>query len=158
MKFRFVDRIFAWAPNERICGLKTVSFEEYNLKEPFGGRPHLPETLVLESFLQLGNWLMLLSTDFQKFGVITRIGTAQFEQSVGPGQQLVMELTVVRHRSEGWEIAGEGWVDGRIAIRGLGCLAMTVPAADFTDPANLRMLFSEIYRPEPRPPGVHNGQ
>jgi len=148
MKFRFVDRILAWAPHERIRGVKTVSFEEYMLKEPFGGQPHLPETLALESFLQLGNWLVLLSTDFQQFGLITRIGTAHFEESVGPGEQLVMELKVVRHRSEGWEIAGEGWVNGRLAMRGLGCLAMAVPAADFTDPANLRALFSEIYQPE----------
>jgi len=149
MRFRFVDRILAWAPHERIRGIKTVSLEECNLKEPFGGQPHLPETLALESFLQLGNWLVLLSTDFRQFGLITRIGTVQFDQAIGPGQQLIMELTVVRHRSEGWEIAGEGWVDGRVAMRGFGCLAMAVPAENLTDPAGLRVRFSEIYQPEP---------
>jgi 3-hydroxymyristoyl/3-hydroxydecanoyl-(acyl carrier protein) dehydratase len=149
MRFRFVDRILDWAPHERIRGTKTVSFEEYNLKEPFGDRPHLPETLALESFLQLGNWLVLLSTDFRQFGLITRIGTVQFDRSIGPGQQLVMELNVVRRRSEGWEIAGTGWVDGRVAMCGVGCLAMAVPVEKFTDPVNLRVVFSEIYQPEP---------
>ena len=149
MKFRFVDRILGWAPHERIRGVKTVSFEEYSLKEAFGGPPHLPEMLALESFLQLGNWLVLLSTDFQQFGLVTRIGTVRFEEMVGPGQQLVMELEVVRRRSEGWEMAGQGWIDGRVAMQGLGCLAMAVPASGFTDPESLRVLFSEIYQPAP---------
>ncbi len=148
MRFRFVDRILAWAPHEQIRGVKTVSFEECCLKEPFGGPPHLPETLALESFLQLGNWLILLFTDFRQFGLITRIGTAQFEQSIEAGQQLVMELKVTRRRDEGWEISGQGWVDGRVVMRGFGCLAMAVAAESCTDPADLRTVFSEIYRPE----------
>ena len=147
MKFRLVDRIAAWTPYESIRGSKAVSFEEYCLKERWGDEPRLPETLALESFLQLGNWLVLLSTDFQKFALVTRIGEVQFLGPVGPGSRLEMELRVVRHHDEGWELAGEGRVDGQTVMRGSGCLAFSVPVAEFVDPADLRVLFSKIHQP-----------
>lgn len=148
MKFRFVDRILSWTPYERICGLKAVSFEEYSLKEPFGEEPRLPETLVLESFLQLGNWLLLLSSDFREMGMVVRLSEVRFHDSLRPGEQLRMEVRLARHRDDGFELSGEGWVKGRPLISGFGCLATPVPAAEFANPDDLRVLFSEIHQAE----------
>jgi 3-hydroxyacyl-[acyl-carrier-protein] dehydratase len=147
MKFRLVDRILDWSPYQRIRGVKTVSFEEYCLKEAFGDDPHLPETLLLESFLQLGNWLILLSSDFKQIAQVVRISEVHFESPLLPGQQLRMEVSVSRERADGLELSGEGQVDGRTIIRGLGCLAVPAPARDYVDPEDLRVLFSEIYEP-----------
>ena len=66
MKFRMVDRIIDFVPQKSIRGVKTVSFEEYQLKSAFGGEPSLPETLIMESLFQLGNWLIMLSSDFSQ--------------------------------------------------------------------------------------------
>jgi 3-hydroxyacyl-[acyl-carrier-protein] dehydratase len=148
MKFRLVDKIVAWSPYQSISGIKAVSFEEYCLKESFGDEPRLPETLVLESFLQLGNWLILLSSDFKETGMVVRISDVRFQGFLLPGQQLRMEVTLARRREDGFELSGEGRVDGRTIISGLGCLAVPVPAAELVDPADLRVLFSEIYEPE----------
>ena len=73
MKFRMVDRILAWEPRTRIRGIKTVSFEEYNCKAAFGGDACLPESLLIESLFQLGNWLIMLSSDFTQMGLVVRI-------------------------------------------------------------------------------------
>jgi len=148
MKFRLVDKITSWSPYERISGIKAVSFEEYCLKESFGDEPRLPETLLLESFLQLGNWLILLSSDFKETGMVVRISDVRFHSFLLPGQQLRMEVTLVRRREDGLELSGTGQVDGQTIISGLGCVAVPVPAAELVDPANLRVLFSEIYEPE----------
>ncbi len=148
MKFRLVDKITAWAPYQRISGVKTVSFEEYCLKEPFAEEPRLPETLLLESFLQLGNWLIMLSSDFQEMGIAVRIAEVQFHDYLLPGQSLRLEVRLKRRREEGFELIGEGRVDGRKVISGLGCLAVPVPLADYQDSEDLRVLFSEIYEPE----------
>ena len=148
MKFRLVDKIVAWSPYQRISGIKAVSFEEYCLKESFGDEPRLPETLLLESFLQLGNWLILLSSDFKETGMVVRISEVRFHGYLLPGQQLRMEVTLARQREDGYELSGEGRVNGRTVISGLGCLAVPVPAAELVAPANLRVLFSEIYEPE----------
>ena len=148
MKFRLVDKIVSWSSYQRITGIKAVSFEEYCLKGSFGDEPRLPETLLLESFLQLGNWLILLSSDFKETGMVVRISEVQFAGFLLPGQQLRMDVTLTRQREDGFELSGEGKVDGRSVITGLGCLAVPVPAGDHADPADLRVLFSEIYEPE----------
>jgi 3-hydroxymyristoyl/3-hydroxydecanoyl-(acyl carrier protein) dehydratase len=148
MKFRLVDKIVAWSPHQRISGIKAVSFEEYCLKETFGDEPRLPETLLLESFLQLGNWLILLSSDFKEAGMVLRISEVRFHGFLLPGRQLRMDVTVARRREDGFELSGEGRMNGRTIITGLGCLAVPVPASELADPADLRVLFSEIYEPE----------
>ena len=147
MKFRLVDKIIAWSPYQSISGLKAVSFEEYCLKEAFSDEARLPEALLLESFLQLGNWLLLLSSDFNQMGMVSRISEVRFHAFLSPGQQLRMEVTIARRHEDGFELSGEGRVNGRTVISGLGCLAVPVPAATYVNPEDLRVLFSEIYDP-----------
>jgi 3-hydroxyacyl-[acyl-carrier-protein] dehydratase len=151
MKFRLVDKITSWAPWQNISGIKAVSFEEYSLKEDFGEQPRLPEMLLLESFLQLGNWLVMLSSDFHQMGTVARISEVRFHDYLLPGQRLQFEVQVTRRREDGFELAGQGLVDGRNVISGLGCLATPVPLAEFLDPDDMRVLFSEIYEPAGAP-------
>jgi 3-hydroxyacyl-[acyl-carrier-protein] dehydratase len=147
MKFRLVDKITSWAPWEHITGIKAVSFEEYSLKEAFGEEPRLPELLLLESFLQLGNWLIMLSSDFRQMGSVARISEVRFHGCLAPGEMLQHEVRLTRRREDGFELAGEGHVRGRRVISGMGCLAAPVPLADYLDSEDLRVLFSEIYEP-----------
>jgi 3-hydroxymyristoyl/3-hydroxydecanoyl-(acyl carrier protein) dehydratase len=144
MKFRFVDRIVSWSPWTRIEGVKAVSFEEYQLKEAFADVPRLPETLLIESFLQLGNWLILLSSGFQQAARVVRISEARFPGFLGPGETMNLDVTVTRRNEDGLELAGEGRVDGRVIVSGLGCLATPVPAAEWFQPEDLRVVFEEI--------------
>jgi 3-hydroxyacyl-[acyl-carrier-protein] dehydratase len=148
MKFRLVDKILDWSPYKRITGIKAVSFEEYCLKEAFGDEARLPETLLLESFLQLGNWLILLSSDFARMGMVVRMTEVCFDSYLLPGQQVRMEVEMSREREDGFEFSGQGHVNGRSVIRGSGCLAVPVPAAEYIQPDDLRVVFSEIYEPE----------
>jgi 3-hydroxyacyl-[acyl-carrier-protein] dehydratase len=147
MKFRLVDKITSWDRWRSISGIKTVSFEEYSLKEAFGERPRLPELLLLESFLQLGNWLIVLSSDFELMGMAVRISQVRFVDPLLPGRRLELEVRLTRRREDGFEFAGEGYVDGRSVICGLGCLASPVPLAEYQSPEDMRVLFSEIYEP-----------
>ena len=141
-----VDRILSWRPKEHICGVKAVSFEEYNLKAPLGEEAQFPETLVLESLFQLGNWLIVLSSDFARMGLVVRTQRITFEGAVGPGDTMAMELAVRRYRDDGILFDGSATVRGVPVARGHGCLAVPVPLSDYCDPDDLRMLFSEICR------------
>ncbi len=147
MKFRLVDKITSWAPWHSITGIKAVSFEEYSLKEPFGDKPRLPEMLLLESFLELGNWLVMLSSDFQQIGMVARISKVCFHDCLLPGQSLELAVLLIRRREDGFELAGEGRVQDRSIISGAGCLASVASLADYQSPEDLRVLFSEIYEP-----------
>jgi 3-hydroxyacyl-[acyl-carrier-protein] dehydratase len=148
MKFRLVDKILSWTPHQQITGIKAVSFEEYCLKEAFGDEPRLPETLVLESFLQLGNWLLLLSSDFTQMGMVIRISEVRFRDFLRPGQHLRMDVELARQNEDGFELSGEGQVNGRAVMSGVGCLAVPVPAAEYLNADDMRVLFSEMYQPE----------
>jgi len=147
MKFRLVDKITSWTPWQAITGLKAVSFEEYSLKDVFGEQPRLPETLLLESFLQLGNWLVVLSSDFRQMGMVARISEVRFHDSLLPGQWLQLEVTLVRRRDDGFELAGQGLADGKCVISGAGCVAALAPLAEYRNPEDTRVLFPEIYDP-----------
>jgi len=148
MKFRLVDRILDWTPHARIRGLKVVSFEEYSLKEAFGEAGQLPATLLLESLLQLGNWLILLSSDFQQMGMVVKLGQVCFHEALRLGQQVELEVQLRRGREDGFLLNGQGSVHGRTIITGVDSVAVPVPANDYFHPDDMRVLFSEIYRPE----------
>ncbi len=147
MKFRCIDAIREWKPGESIRGVKAVSFEEFCLRERLGMDARLPESLLLESFFQLGNWLILLSTDFTQCGMIVRIDRVEFAGAVNPGERVELEVKVERRRDEGRELSGCGTVGQREVARGFGCLAATVPAEELYHTEDLRVLFEEIHRP-----------
>ncbi len=147
MKFRLVDRITHWRPRESIRGVKTVSFEEYRLKAAFGDEPHLPETLLMEAMFQLGNWLVILSSDFERMGVVVRVGRVEFLGRVRPGDCVEMTATVRRWRDDGICFDGRAAVDGRAVAVGAECLAAPAPLAEFQDAEDLRVLYSQIHQP-----------
>jgi 3-hydroxymyristoyl/3-hydroxydecanoyl-(acyl carrier protein) dehydratase len=158
-----VDRILAWQPRRSITGVKAVSFEEYSLKSPWGSGAALPESLVMESLFQLGNWLIMLSSDFAQMGLLVRIEEVQFHQPLGPGQSLKMDIEVASYRKDGVVFNGVATLfdpeasDARAAegliASGTGCLATPVALEEFHNPADLKVLFSEIHRPIEKGPG-----
>ncbi len=147
MKFRMVDRITDWRERKFIRGTKTVSFEEYNLKAGFGDEPSLPQSLIIESLFQLSNWLVMLSTDFEQMALVIRTQEINFLEPVGPGQVLSMEVEAASFRADGIVFNGRAFTSGREIANGKGCLATPVGLEGFYNPADLRVLFSEIYRP-----------
>ena len=150
MKFRMVDRILSWEPRTRICGTKTVSFEEYNCKAAFGGDACLPESLLVESLFQLGNWLIVLTSDFTQMGLVVRMSEIRFEDQVRPGSSLRLEVEAAAYRSDGVLLNGRALCGDRIVGIGTGCLATSVALADYCNPDDLKVLFGEIYRPVPQ--------
>jgi 3-hydroxymyristoyl/3-hydroxydecanoyl-(acyl carrier protein) dehydratase len=153
MKLRMVDRILAWEPRQSIRGIKAVSFEEYQLREPLADEPCLPESLLVESLFQLGNWLVVLSSDFTEMALVVRFEEIRFPGRLRPGESLRMEIEARSYRSDGIVLDGRGLAGSRTIALGRGCLAMPVPLADYHDPDSLRVLFSEIYLPEGEPTG-----
>jgi len=148
MKFRMVDRIVSWEARRSIAGVKTVSFEEYGLKQRLGDDPHLPEMLVLESCFQLANWLIVLSSDFAQCGLLVRTERVSFDARLGPGERLCLDVRVRRYRHDGMLFDGRAWVGTRELAAGVGCLAVPVELSAYYDPDDMRVLFSEIYQPQ----------
>ena len=148
MKFRMVDRIVAFEPGKNISGVKTVSFEEYQLKSVFTIQPSLPESLIMESFFQLGNWLIMLTSDFSQIGLLLRTSEVRFEQPLMPGRSMFMEVDVHSYRDDGILFDGKATVERQIIATGKGCLAIPVKLTDYYNPDDMRVLYSEIFIPQ----------
>ena len=147
MKFRMVDRILTWEPRRLIRGVKAVSFEEYELRERLGDEPCLPESLVMEALFQLGNWLIVLSSDYAQMGLVVQWNEIRFLGRLRPGKRLHMEVRVRTWRDEGIVLDGSASDGDRPVAIGSRCVAVPVALADYHDPSDLRVLFSEIHRP-----------
>lgn len=150
MKFRMVDRIVGFERCKSITAAKTVSFEEYQLKSAFGDQPCLPESLVLESLIQSGVWLIMLSSDFAKMGLLVRAQEVRFIEPVSPGQTMFIEVRARTYRNDGVLFDGQAQVNRKTVAYGKGCLVRVVQLAEYFAPDDLKVLFSEIYRPDKR--------
>ncbi|MHC4496102.1 MAG: hotdog family protein, partial [Planctomycetota bacterium] len=124
-------------------GIKSLSFEEYELKSAFADQPHLPETLVMEGLFQLGNWLIILSSDFSQMGLLVRTNEVHFLEPLRPGQSLLMEAEVRIYRSDGIVFDGRAIVEQEVIATGKGCLAVPVELKDYQRPSRVILTNSQ---------------
>ena len=144
MRWRFVDRIGEFEPWSAISGRKAVSLEEYFLLDPMGRQGVLPETLVLESCVDLVRWLVARSSEFRKTCVLRDVAEFTFQEPVRMGQALDLTIVVRRRDEDGLgadcrvHIGAAQVAEGALEV---GFLAL----ADAMDPEETSTLWQELY-------------
>ncbi len=116
--FLLVDRVVAWTAGEKIKAIKNVSMNEPHFQGHFPEFPIMPGVLILEAMAQVGGVLAFLSepdTTDDKLVFFMGIDGAKFRRPVTPGDQLVIHMTVIKHRGKIWRFKGEAFVDGQLA-------------------------------------------
>lgn len=118
--FLLVDRILELdlePGNERIVGIKNVTYNEPFFMGHFPNRPIMPGVLILEAMAQTGGMLMLDSikgTEGEKLVLFMAIDKAKFRKPVTPGDQLVFEVKLMRNRGKSFQLAGKAFVDNQL--------------------------------------------
>jgi beta-hydroxyacyl-ACP dehydratase FabZ len=114
--FLLVDRIVEYEPNARVVGIKNVTLNEPFFQGHFPGAPVMPGVLIVEAMAQTAGVLMLatLPDRESKLVFFTGIDNARFRRPVMPGDQLRMELTVLKLRQRYIRLRGEAFVDGQL--------------------------------------------
>ncbi|HEV8483654.1 MAG TPA: 3-hydroxyacyl-ACP dehydratase FabZ [Blastocatellia bacterium] len=110
--FLLVDRIIEYEPGKRVVGIKNVTLNEPFFQGHFPGAPVMPGVLIVESMAQTAGVMMLanLPDRDQKLVFFTGIDGAKFRRPVVPGDQLRLELTVLRLRPRYIKLRGEAYV------------------------------------------------
>jgi 3-hydroxyacyl-[acyl-carrier-protein] dehydratase len=112
-----VDRILENVARQRIVAIKNVTINEPFFVGHFPGRPVMPGVLVIEAMAQAGGLLLLQEVPDRtgKLMLFSGISEAKFRRPVVPGDQLRLEVDVLRLRTVHAKLACKALVDGQLA-------------------------------------------
>ena len=111
-----VDRVLEWEDKKRIVALKNVTANEPHFQGHFPGAPVMPGVLIIEALAQCGAILFLKDLEDRdtKLFYFGGIDKARFRKPVVPGDQLILEMDVLQHRSSSAKFKGTARVDGNV--------------------------------------------
>ena len=111
-----IDRIVELEPLKRIVALKNISMSDPVFQGHFPNIPIYPAVYMIEAMAQTGAVLLLreMPDRDNKLVYFAGIDEAKFRKPVVPGDQLRLELTVLRYRTSFAKLRGEATVDGKL--------------------------------------------
>ena len=114
--FLLVDRIVECNDKDWIVGIKNVAANEPCFQGHFPGMPVFPGVLQLEAMAQTAGILLnkLLGSE-GKVAFYLGVDKAKFRRMVVPGDQVRMEIKLLRLRLGMAKVAGRALVDGELA-------------------------------------------
>ena len=129
--FLLVDRVLAIDKGVSIRALKNVTINEPFFNGHFPHRPVMPGVLMLEALAQAAAILSFETEgavpDQNTVYYFAGIDGARFKRPVEPGDQLVLEVTLLRSKARVYKYAARASVDGELAVEAeLTCTARTV--------------------------------
>ena len=113
--FLLVDRIEELEA-ERVVGIKNVTVNEPFFAGHFPDYPVMPGVLIIEAMAQVAGVLVLSGIPDRKSKLVLLAGVdgAKFRKPVRPGDQLRIEMKILRSRASMAKISGTVTVDGAI--------------------------------------------
>jgi 3-hydroxyacyl-[acyl-carrier-protein] dehydratase len=129
--FLLVDRVLGVEPGKSIRALKNVTINEPFFVGHFPHRPVMPGVLILEAMAQTAGLLAFsgasASADTNSVIYFAGIDGARFKRPVEPGDQLVMDVEILRHKAGIYKFKGTARVGEEIACEAeLMCTMRTV--------------------------------
>ncbi len=114
--FLLVDRILDLVPRERVVGIKNVTFNEPYFRGHFPGHPIMPGVLIVEAMAQTGAVLLLDAIEHpeKKLAYFMGMDKVRFRKPVRPGDQLQIEVELIRYRSTSCKMMGRAFVSGEL--------------------------------------------
>ena len=115
--FLMVDGILEMEPRKRIVGVKSVSINEPYFQGHFPGKPIMPGVLIIEGMAQTGGLLLLSEVPDRdkKLFYLAALDEVRFRRPVVPGDQLRMEVNVLKWKVKFCKLQAVATVNGDVA-------------------------------------------
>lgn len=118
--FLLIDRVLEYEAKKSLVAIKNVT-----VNEPFfqGHFPHLkvmPGVLLIEAVAQAGGILVYLSIPEpeKKISFLSKVDKVKFRKPVVPGDQVRLEVEMLKMKSRFCNVRGKAFVDGEVVIEG----------------------------------------
>jgi 3-hydroxyacyl-[acyl-carrier-protein] dehydratase len=115
--FLLVDRILSVDLDKHIVGLKNITVNEPFFIGHFPQSPIMPGVLIVEAMAQVAGILALLSTP-ENMGnqalYLMSLDKVRFRRPVVPGDQLILDLTVLKGKKKYFKMAGKATVNDNL--------------------------------------------
>jgi len=116
--FLLVDRVLECEPGKRLVAVKNVSVNEPMFTGHFPERPIFPGVLIMEALAQATGILAFRSSgkkpDGSSLYFFAGIDSCRFKQPVVPGDQMIMEVEVIKEKRGIWKFNAVAKVDGKV--------------------------------------------
>lgn len=115
--FLLVDRITSLIPKKNVIGIKNVTINEPFFQGHFPSQPVMPGVLMLEGMAQAGGCMAFYSLPEmigKKLLYFAGIDKARFRRPVGPGDQIIYKLELVKMKRSIILMTAEAFVDDKL--------------------------------------------
>jgi 3-hydroxyacyl-[acyl-carrier-protein] dehydratase len=112
-----VDRVIELEAHRRAVGIKNLTFNEPYFAGHFPGDPIMPGVLIVEAMGQASAVLMVASLGVERGTrsvYFMSVDEARFRRPVRPGDQLRLEVNLLRSKLGVWKFAGKGRVGDQL--------------------------------------------
>ncbi|MBO1005573.1 3-hydroxyacyl-ACP dehydratase FabZ [Pseudogracilibacillus auburnensis] len=114
--FLLVDKVIEMETGKRVVGLKNVSANEPFFAGHFPDYPVMPGVLILEALAQVGAIAVLdMEQNKGKIGFLAGVDKCRFKRQVKPGDQLRLEVEIIRMKGPIGKGKGIATIDGEVA-------------------------------------------
>ena len=116
--FLLIDRVLDYTPGESLTAIKNVTVNEPFFPGHFPHRPVFPGVLMLEALAQATGILSFKTTEElpsdDSLYYFVGIDNARFKKPVEPGDQLLMEVQLIKRKRNMWKFTAKATVDGKV--------------------------------------------
>jgi len=118
--FLLVDRVIDFVAGEYLVGIKNISYNEPQFTGHFPQRVIMPGVLIIESLAQATGLLAFKTVDElhseDALYYLAGVDNARFRRPVEPGDQLKLEVKLVKNKRNMWKFKGVASVDGELVV------------------------------------------